>query len=171
MIEPRLLSPLAVLALLVLGMPASAADTRYGYADVLRVDPLYETIRYTEPREDCYDQEVIRRQGGDGSGGAVLGAIIGAAVGNQIGKGDGRRAATAAGAIAGGAIGHNTQRNNQREYASMERRCRLVEVEREERRIAGYDVEYRYRGENYVTRMDYDPGDKLRVRVTVAPAD
>lgn len=171
MILPRLLSPVVAALALGMSLPALASDTRYGYADVLRVDPLYETIRYTEPREECYDQEVIRRQGGDGAGGAVLGAIIGAAVGNQIGKGDGRRAATAAGAIAGGAIGHNAQRNNQREYASTERRCRILEVEREERRIAGYDVEYRYRGENYLTRMDYDPGDKLRVRVTVAPAD
>jgi uncharacterized protein YcfJ len=171
MIQPRLLSPVLAAAVLGLALPAFASDTRYAYADVLRVDPLYETIRYTEPREECYDQEVVRRQGGDGAGGAVLGAIIGAAVGNQIGKGDGRRAATAAGAIAGGAIGHNTQRNNQREYASTERRCRILEVEREERRIAGYDVEYRYRGENYLTRMSYDPGDKLRVRVTVAPAD
>jgi uncharacterized protein YcfJ len=169
MIQPRLLSPFVVTAALLAAAPVIGSDTRYGYADVLRVDPLYETIRYTEPREDCYDQEVVRRQGG--SGGAVLGAIIGAAVGNQIGKGDGRRAATAAGAIVGGAIGNNAQRNNSRDYASTERRCRILEVEREERRVSGYDVEYRYRGENYVTRMDYDPGDKLRVRVTVAPAD
>ncbi len=171
MIQPRLLSPFVAIAALLAVAPVSGADTRFGYADVLRVDPLYETIRYTEPREDCYDQEVVRRHGGDGTAGAVLGAIIGAAVGNQIGKGDGRRAATAAGAIVGGAVGSNSQRNNSREYASTERRCRILEVEREERRVSGYDVEYRYRGENYVTRMDYDPGDKLRVRVTVAPAD
>lgn len=169
MIQPRLLSPFVVTAALLAAAPVIGSDTRFGYADVLRVDPLYETIRYTEPREDCYDQEVVRRQ--SGAGGTVLGAIIGAAVGNQIGKGDGRRAATAAGAIVGGAIGNNAQRNSSRDYASTERRCRILEVEREERRVSGYDVEYRYRGENYVTRMDYDPGDKLRVRVTVAPAD
>lgn len=170
MIQPRLLSPFLATLALAAALPAWGSDTHYGYADVLRVDPLYETIRYTEPQEECYDQDVVRREGG-GAGGAVLGAIIGAAIGNQIGSGDGRRAATAAGAIAGGAIGHNAQRNNRREYASTERRCRLIEVEREERRVAGYDVEYRYRGENYLTRMDYDPGDKMRVRVTVAPAD
>lgn len=51
------------------------------------------------------------------------------------------------------------------------RDCRLVNVVREERRINGYDVEYRYKGLSYMSRMDYDPGNKLRIRVTVAPAD
>lgn len=41
----------------------------------------------------------------------------------------------------------------------------------EERRIAGYDVEYRYKGQVYMSRMEYDPGDKLRIRISVAPAD
>jgi uncharacterized protein YcfJ len=41
----------------------------------------------------------------------------------------------------------------------------------EQRRIAGYDVEYRYRGEVYVSRLNYDPGERLRVRVSVSPAD
>jgi uncharacterized protein YcfJ len=35
----------------------------------------------------------------------------------------------------------------------------------------GYDVEYRYRGEVYVSRLNYDPGERLRVRVSVTPAD
>jgi len=40
-----------------------------------------------------------------------------------------------------------------------------------QRRIAGYDVEYRYKGTLFMSRMDYDPGNKLRIRITVAPAD
>jgi uncharacterized protein YcfJ len=156
--------------------PYGRESVSYGYADVLRVDPLYETVRYSEPREECYDEPVTRRErgGGDPTGGTVLGAIIGGVVGNQVGSGSGRKAATVAGAIAGGAIGRNVDRNNggpDRVYESSERRCRVVEVEREDRRIAGYDVEYRFKGDVFMSRLDYDPGNKLRVRVAIAPAD
>lgn len=41
----------------------------------------------------------------------------------------------------------------------------------EERRISGYEVEYRYKGQVYMSHMGYDPGNKLRIRITVAPAD
>ena len=40
-----------------------------------------------------------------------------------------------------------------------------------QRRIAGYNVEYRYKGALFMSRMDYDPGNKLRIRITVSPAD
>lgn len=151
-------------------------SVNYGYADVLRVDPIYETVRFREPREECYDEPVRVRErgGGDPTGGTVLGAIIGGVVGNQVGSGDGRKAATAAGAVIGGAIGRNVDRNNggpDRVYEGSERRCRVVDVEREDRRIAGYDVEYRYKGDVFVSRLDYDPGNKLRVRVAISPAD
>jgi uncharacterized protein YcfJ len=35
----------------------------------------------------------------------------------------------------------------------------------------GYDVEYRYRGDVYMSRLPYDPGERLRVRMTISPAD
>ena len=38
-------------------------------------------------------------------------------------------------------------------------------------RIEGYDVTYEYAGREYVTRMPYDPGERIRVRVDVTPAD
>lgn len=156
--------------------PYVRESVNYGYADVIRVDPIYETVRYREPREECYDEDVTVRErgGGDPTGGTVAGAIIGGLIGNQVGSGSGRRAATAAGAIIGGSVGHNVDRNNggpDRVYRDTERRCRLVDVEREDRRIAGYDVEYRFKGDVYVSRLDHDPGNKLRVRVSVSPAD
>jgi uncharacterized protein YcfJ len=149
--------------------PPGAENVSFAYADVLRSSPVYEIFRTSEPREECYDERV-QRQGGNPAGGAVLGAIIGGALGNQVGKGDGRDAATVAGAVIGGAIGHN-QASRNTGGTVVERRCRVVEDSREERRLVGFDVEYRYRGEVYLSRLDYDPGDKLRVRVSVAPAD
>ncbi len=154
----------------------AAENVNFAYADVLRADPIYEYYEVSEPREECYDERVVTREprGGDPTGGTILGAIIGGAIGNQIGSGDGRRAATAAGAVIGGSIGRNVDRTNgppARTYEGRERRCRIVDVPREEQRIAGYNVEYRYRGEVYISRLDYDPGERLRVRVSVTPAE
>ncbi|BCT92877.1 membrane protein [Lysobacter helvus] len=36
-------------------------------------------------------------------------------------------------------------------------------------RVIGYDVTYEYMGRQFVTRTDYHPGDKIRVRVDVRP--
>jgi uncharacterized protein YcfJ len=156
--------------------PAPVDNVSYAYADVLRTDPIYDYVRVNRPREECYDERVVHRErgGGDPTGGTVLGAIIGGALGNQVGKGDGRKAATVAGAVIGGAIGRDIDQRNGppgRSYETTERRCRVVDGSYEERQIVGYDVEYRFRGEIYNSRLDYDPGDRLRVRVSVAPAD
>jgi uncharacterized protein YcfJ len=153
---------------------AASENVSYSYADVLRVDPVYETVRFREPQEECYEQPVVYRERGRSSGGAVAGAIIGGVLGSQVGSGDGRRAATVAGALIGGAVGHDAGKRNGRpgrEYETTEQRCEVVEVEREERRIAGYDVEYRLKGDVFFSRLAYDPGNKLRVRVAVSPAD
>jgi uncharacterized protein YcfJ len=132
----------------------------YGYAQVLRVQPAYESYSNAgEPR--CIE----RRRSGNTSGGTVLGAIVGGALGNQVGKGDGRKAATIAGAVAGGAIGHEVAERNGSTYD-----CPDGYVQ-EERRMVGYDVEYTYKGENYMSRLPYDPGNRLRVRVSVTPDD
>jgi len=145
-------------------------NTHYGWADVLRVDPNYSIVRTEAPQQQCYDQQVVRREGGNTTAGTVLGAIVGGVLGNTIGKGDGRKAATVAGAVAGGAIGHRAAGSGS-EYETTETRCREVSQVSEQRRITSYDVEYRYRGEVYVSRLSYDPGERLRVRVSVEPAD
>ena len=51
------------------------------------------------------------------------------------------------------------------------RECDVVQGGHEERRIIGYEVEYRYKGQVYMSHMGYDPGNKLRIRITIAPAD
>lgn len=50
-------------------------------------------------------------------------------------------------------------------------RCRTVQVERDERRLAGYDVEYQYKGERYMSRLETDPGSRLRIRIAITPDD
>ncbi len=154
------------------GRYANANDdnAHYGWADVLRADPVQGVTRTQVPRQECYDQPVVRHEGGNSAAGTVLGAVIGGVLGNTVGKGDGRKAATVVGAVAGGAVGNRVS-NRGGDYESTQTRCRDVNSVSEQRRIIGYDVEYRYRGEVYMSRLNYDPGERLRVRVNVTPAD
>ncbi|HEX5755410.1 MAG TPA: glycine zipper 2TM domain-containing protein [Arenimonas sp.] len=168
----------ALLSLLALATTAASAQTvdnyysepvpenvSYGWAQVLRVEPIYELVRTRTPEERCdgYVQEER-----SGTAGTVIGAIVGAAIGNQVGKGDGRKAATVAGAVAGGAIGRNIDKNKP---GAVRPGCQIVEVEREQRQLTAFDVEYQYKGEKYMSRLPYDPGNRLRVRVSVTPED
>ncbi len=142
----------------------------FGFADVLRSDPVYDFVRINQPREMCRTERTYsQRDREGGAGGALLGALIGGALGNQAGKGDGRKAATIAGAVVGGVVGNNIDRNNIGPQGYATNRCRVVDNYVEEQRLMGYNVEYRYKGEIYNTRLNYDPGRRMRVRVSVTP--
>jgi len=152
--------------------PAGSENIKYAWADVLRVDPVYDRVQ-TGAHEECEDVPVDRRVdgGNNNAAGTVIGAIVGGVLGNTVGKGDGRKAATVAGAVVGGAVGHGVASQDDGYYTAPERHCRTVQDNAEERRIIGYDVQYRYRGDVYMSRLDYDPGERVRVRVSVAPAE
>ena len=47
--------------------------------------------------------------------------------------------------------------------------CRMEAVAREFRRPIAYDVDYVYKGSKFRTRMARDPGNRLRVRVSITP--
>ena len=170
---------LSLLIVAVTAAPAFAQDRGYGdggpsqdnvhyaWADVLRVDPVYDVVQVDRPRERCYDRQVVQNTGGS-TAGTLLGAVIGGALGHQVGHGRGNTAATIGGAVIGGAIGNNATSGQQVENQT---RCEQVGQVSEQRRIAGYDVEYRYRGDVYVSRLNYDPGERLRIRISVSPAD
>jgi uncharacterized protein YcfJ len=154
--------------------PAAGDDSaHYGWADVLRVDPVYGVTRTEVPQQTCYNQTVVQQNPGNTTGGTILGAVVGGVLGNTIGRGGGRVAATAVGAVAGGAVGGQIAANSGSQTAQTVTNCQPTggTVVSEQRRIMGYDVEYRYRGEVYVSRLSYDPGERLRVRVSVTPAD
>jgi uncharacterized protein YcfJ len=151
----------------------------YDYARVVDVQPIVTRVRVEEPRRECWEEtryeEPRPRPGVAGS--MVLGGLIGGAVGNQVGSGDGRRAATVAGAIIGSAIGHDVGERRRDRYVDDGPRAYAVEQcdtryeTRWDERIDGYEVVYEYAGRRYTTRMPYDPGRQLRVRVGVSPAE
>ena len=49
--------------------------------------------------------------------------------------------------------------------------CRTVPVVYQERRLVGYDVEYVYKGDKYMSRLAADPGARVRIRIAVVPDD
>ncbi len=148
--------------------PAVNEHVNFVYAQVLSVEPVYQDVQIPRQVDRCENYQRTQRRAPRGAGGTVLGAIIGGAIGNQIGSGSGRRAATVAGAIAGGAIGHEAGRED---HVYDEQHCFVSEEYVIESQLAGYDVEYRYRGEVFMSRLDRHPGDRLRIRVAVSPAE
>ena len=53
--------------------------------------------------------------------------------------------------------------------AEQAKNCRMEPVAKEHRRTIAYDVDYMYRGAKFRTRMDRDPGNRLRIRIAIAP--
>ena len=152
-------------------VPAWAvAGADYRWAEVVDVEPVYETVRRIEPVEECREERVRRRSGGYSSTPPILGAIIGAALGNAVGhKKSNKRVGAVAGAILGGSIGADIGRSNRQGGYRVETVCDLVEEVHEEERLAGYHVRYQYNGTVYATRMRNHPGERIRVRVRVTP--
>jgi uncharacterized protein YcfJ len=154
---------------------------RYDYARVVDVQPLMTRVRVSTPQRECWDETRVEQapyQPGPRSvaGGTLLGAAIGAVIGHQIGSGRGRDAATVGGAIVGAGIGHQqaTKRSGYvppppREYTVQ--RCETRYREEWQERVDGYRVTYVYHGQEQVTEMPYKPGDRIRVRVDVTPAE
>jgi len=173
---------IAAAAGLALASGAALADDRYegdgdyDYAPVVHVEPLRRQVRVSEPVRECWQETSNAPEGPFSSnhvGATLLGSAIGVALGNQVGHGRGKDVARVAGAVIGGAIGHNVSVERERQqYGDGGRsyeRCDVRYRDSYEERIDGYRVTYEYAGRQYVTRMPYDPGERIRVRVAVTP--
>jgi uncharacterized protein YcfJ len=167
----------AIGAALTAASPAFAGADGGGFQDYARVrevDPQYERINV--PRKECYSEYVPESRYERGNGrslvGPLIGGVAGGLLGAQVGKGNGRVAAAATGAAVGAIVGDRLQdRGSGRyEYAEREvRRCRMVDDWQS--RPAGYRVVYEYAGHVYTTVLPYDPGNRLAVNVSIAPAE
>jgi uncharacterized protein YcfJ len=161
---------LSALGVCALPLAQAQAGDFEDFGRVVRVQPRIEQVR--TPRQECrtdYVQAQVPQQ--RSQAGTVIGGIAGALLGSQVGGGNGKVAAAAAGAIAGGMIGDNVD-NNGRAYGPQVQeqavqRCRTVDSVQE--RTNGYDVTYDYRGHTYQTVMNRDPGNRVRLRVSVEP--
>ena len=114
------------------------------------------------PRPACSECGVVRgvrlveEKGGSSGGGAVVGGVLGGVLGHQIGSGRGNTAATVGGALLGGLIGNRVHQDRADNGDYDMGRCRVLAANGSS--PAGYDVRYEYHGQEYVARLDHDPG-------------
>jgi uncharacterized protein YcfJ len=134
-------------------------DRRDDHARVIESHPVYTQAG---THEECWNEETHQYEHHAINAGSVIGGIAGGILGHQIGSGRGNTAATAAGAIGGAVIGNRVERNRE-DHPSTEQRCRTVSDSGAGSEIAGYDVRYEYRGREFTTRLDHDPGRSLEV--------
>ncbi len=150
-------------------MPTIHAADFEDYARVVNVTPQVE--QYNQPRQECHTEYVqVQQQQQRSVGGSIIGGIAGGILGNQVGGGNGRTVATAAGAITGAIVGDRMQNQNNGYATNTQpvQQCRTID--RWESRTVGYNVTYDYRGHTYTTVMPYDPGNRLRLQVTLTPS-
>jgi uncharacterized protein YcfJ len=155
-----------------------AHDSGYDYAPVVHVQPIVRQVRIETPRRECWDDvryvESKPHISDPAVGGrALLGGLIGGVIGHQFGSGRGRDAATVAGAVIGANVGYDSaaRKSPSAGHEEVVERCGVRYEEEYEERIEGYRVTYEYNGREYTTRLPYDPGERIRVRVAVAPAE
>jgi uncharacterized protein YcfJ len=153
-----------ILSAALLGACGVAHATEYG--TVISSTPVVGQVAV--PQQQCYDEQQMVQQRNGGGGGALVGALIGGVIGNQFGTGMGKAAATGLGVVAGAALGDQAEAANSPPATTVVRRCQ--NVSRYENRPMGYDVVYEYNGQRYSTRMAQDPGARIALDVTVAPA-
>jgi uncharacterized protein YcfJ len=149
---------------------------RRGFEDVARVvavTPIYETVRIAVPREHCWEERRPQARYRDSYTGPLVGAIVGGVVGNRFGAGSGKTAMTIAGTLLGASIASDLDQGThpvaRRSHRSV--RCETVDEYETREEIVAYRVKYRYQGRIYHKRMDHDPGDTIRLWVTVDPTD
>jgi uncharacterized protein YcfJ len=168
------ITALALLSL-VTGL-AQAGGDHFLEVPVLDVRPEYRLERTPIEREICWEEDRYVRvdRGRRSRTGTIFGAIIGGVIGNQFGSGNGRRAATVAGAALGGSIGRDVDRQHRGPDAYRpvtQERCRIERDVQESTVADGYRVTYEYGGRLYHTRTRQHPGERLRIRVAVSPAE
>lgn len=123
-------------------VPPAQENVRLEYAQVLRAEPVYQTLRATSMVERCEASTPVEDAEEKTGFARVIGAVRGALTPDPKVE-----------EVAPSAGGE----------------CRMVPMEREFRRPIGYDVDYVHRGVKYRSRLPADPGNRVQVRVSVTP--
>ncbi len=158
------------------GQYFSESDTHIEYGKVLKVTPVYREVKTTTPVKECWQEPVTRsktvRHGSHSAGATLAGGLIGGIIGHQFGKGRGQKLSTAVGTLIGAQLGHDAVRDghaSQHTYTSYESFCEVENQVSYEEILDGYKVTYRYNGKKYKVDMPYDPGKRIKLKVSVDP--
>jgi uncharacterized protein YcfJ len=167
---------LAVLLLCALLGNQAHAETRYEYADVIQSMPLYQVVQVQSPRQQCWEEEIAVERYPDRNQSrtpVLVSTILGGALGNAVGN---NKSSQRVGAVVGAVLGHSIGRDivrsrnraGTREYEVVER-CETVYESAQQERLIGYQVTYLFDGEERTIQTQSDPGDRIRIRVSVEP--
>lgn len=165
-----------VAALITFAMQATAqTGVFYDTAHVTNVQPLTQQV----PIQDCSQQtqqpQVYGQQNPQprSNNGSLIGGIAGALLGNTVGKGNGKVAATAVGGIVGAITGDRLENQQPQPYSNGNNNgynngyssCVTRYVDQQ----VGYLIFFEYQGRQGSKRMSYNPGQTVRVAVSVDP--
>jgi len=159
----RYLKTVSLMAGIALALPAGAqsdyrfdddvainGDVRYDYARVVKVDAIVNRATQPVTRETCSQQPTTTYESRPSY---------------TYYRDDDD--------LAGPSV--ITVDNKSYRTTGYEQRCRTETDWRTTNKVLAYDVTYRYGGRDYQTRMDHDPGNRIRVRVnydfSVSPQD
>ena len=125
-------------------------NVRLDYAQVLSVEPVYQTLRATRTEQRCDEVPAVKPEPATREEESRWSKMV-SSVKGWFGSDEASAPPVAPPA--------STVRTN----------CRAVPVEREFQRPIAYDVDYIYKGVKYRSRLAEDPGNRLRIRVSVVP--
>lgn len=122
-----------------------AENVRLDYAKVLSVEPVYQTLRASRTELRCEEvaPPVAPKQEEEGRWARITGSVK--------------------------ELFTREPEPPPKPVEPVKSNCRMVPVQREFRRPIAYDVEYVYKGTKYRSRLAEDPGNRLRIRVSVMP--
>ncbi|MFT4255861.1 MAG: hypothetical protein QM599_02690 [Pseudoxanthomonas sp.] len=125
-------------------------NVRLDYAQVLNVEPVYETLRATRAEVVCEEAPKPAVKAAQPEEGRLARAWT--SVKEFFGSEERQQARQAAASA-----------------AQASPRCRSVPSSHEFQRPVAYDVDYIYKGMKYRSRLPEDPGNRLRIRISVMP--
>lgn len=158
-------------SLMFIAFGSHAASVIFEEADVISSRAVYESVAVETPERSCWVEQVPVSYRSDHGVGLVVGGVVGGALGHAVGhrkrnKQVGALVGSVLGATVGNAIAKN--RRHGHDYETRQR-CETVRTVRHEERLLGYDVEYEYNGAVHHVRMQSNPGERIKLRVSHVP--
>lgn len=178
-VKLSLLGTVAIALSLVNAKAFSGQERFIDVARVTNVTPVYRTVTRNVPERECWVEEVreeVPHRRHNSATSTIVGGIIGGAIGNAVGAGsENKKVGAVVGSLLGASVGNDIARHHRNHHRGSEvryrdvERCEVRQRVESERKLIGYNVDYRYRGQHYTTQMDHDPGKEIRVAVDVSP--
>ena len=134
----------------VQGRAMPVENVRFDYAQVLRAEPIYQTLHATRTEQRCEPVVVVPppAQSGDEAPGLFSRMVT---------------------SVKDSVKDVFTREEPAPPPVPVKQDCRMVQVDRQFQRPIAYEVDYVYKGTKYRSRLVEDPGNRLRVRVSVTP--